>query len=288
MYEKEKKQKSKLAFSDLRTCSELKENLLNKAKMLHNTNRGKNTKYLCHYTNLTAAISIINSKLWILNSPVNMNDGLELLHANKAIWQKIFFASFMLEPRESIAMWSMYAQPWAEGVILKIPVESIKKMLNGTHQIFVMQREEKKIIKDITEHAKISFHAVAYTNADSKEQKENEELICGNETNNMLYGTLNSKELIGFVKNSAWSYENEYRLRVDINASKKYDAVAIGLSDDFVNSVEIVSGPRFAGDLFTEIQNKINVEMKKEHIHKSIFDDKLKWVYCDSCKRPAS
>lgn len=274
----------KSAFSYITSCSELKHYLHGKANSLQNTSGG-NARYLCHYTNLAAIISIIQRKSWYLGSPLNMNDGLELSYAARTIWERIFFGSFMLEPKESIAMWSMYAQPWSKGVIVRIPVVKMKKLVKSEPEIYCANKDTKetewsKMIPD----AKISFHAVAYTNADSISKAEEETLTCGGETNGRVAGILTSQDLIGYVKNSAWSYENEYRLRVDI-PSDTYEAVSVKLPDDFIDSLEIVSGPRFDGDLLTEIQSRISGLVSKERVRKSLFDQKLNWVYCDSCRR---
>ena len=215
-----------------------------------------------------------------------MNDGLELSHAESNTWKRIFFASFMLEPKESIAMWSMYAQPWSEGVMVRIPVEKMKELVKNKPEIYCANKDTKetewrKMISD----AEISFHAVAYTNADSRSKNEQETLICGGETNEHGMDVRISPDLIGYVKDSAWSYENEFRLRVDIHLDTHYEAVSVKLSDDFIDSLQIVSGPRFNGDLLTKIQSRISGIVSKAQVRKSLFDQKLNWVYCDSCKR---
>lgn len=276
--------KKKIAFSDLKSCYDLKDYLHDKATGLQNTSN-KAPRYLCQYTNLTAAISIIQKKMWYLGSPLNMNDGLELSHAKSNVWKKIFFGSFMLEPKESIAMWSMYAQPWSEGVMIKIPVEKMKELVKSKPTIYRAQPDTKEADKsEVISDAEISFHAVAYTNADSKTATEHEWVGCGGETSECISGILTSCDLIGYVKDFAWSYENEYRLRVDV-PSNTYRAVSVDLPDDFIDSLEIVSGPRFNGDLLSVIQSRVGNTVDKARVHKSLFDQKLNWVYCDSCRK---
>ena len=278
----EKQQK----FSDLSSHLELRDYLIKKANRLNNTADGMK-KYMCDYTDLTAAIGIIMGKMWFVGSPFNMNDGLELSHGDNSIWKSVFFASFMLEPKESIAMWSMYAQPWNKGVMLRIPVEQFKKLAKENPRVFVADKRTKKANRDKQIYdARVSSYAVAYTNADSKSKKETETLMCGYETNQNIFNVLESNQLVGYIKDSAWSYENEYRLRVDTASNKEYEAVAIELSDDFVDSIEIVSGPRFEGELLQRIEEEIGNMVAETRVRKSIFDKKLNWVYCDSCKKP--
>ena len=279
-----KKDKTSLAFTKISKYDELQKNLVEKAKNLHE-HKGDNILYLCHYTSLKAAVSIIKTKRWYLGSPLNMNDGLELAHAGKEVWKKIFFASFMYEPQESIAMWSMYAQPWNDGVMIRIPVEMFKKWYkDGKCVISTANPETKNTnLDDISNYSRLSFHAVAYTNAESKRPNEEEELLCGGQKNFILKKVISTPKLVGYIKDSAWSYENEYRLRVDIDDSISCSGLFLSIPDEIVNAIEITTGPRFKGNLYSEIKKEITKVFNEGRINNSIFKGKLNWVYCDSC-----
>lgn len=284
MKNRESDERERLSFTEITTYTELKRNLHSKANSLQHTLHNNN-RYLCHYTNIEAAVKIIQDKMWYIGSPINMNDGLELSHADRSIWGKIFFASFMLEPNESIAMWSMYAQPWSNGVMIRIPVEKFKKLVKSNPIVHPADATTKNAnTSKIISAANSSFHAVAYSNAESRYNGENEKLQCGGEVNDRLTGVLDSEELTGYIKDIAWSYENEYRLRVDINDNTEYEALSINLSEDFVESIEIVAGPRFEGELLSVIQRRISKTFNPERLGTSLFAQKLNWVYCDSCR----
>ena len=45
---------------------------------------------------------------------------------------------------------------------------------------------------------KLSFHAVAYTNAESKESADEEVLSCGNQENVILRDVITAPELVGY------------------------------------------------------------------------------------------
>lgn len=275
--EKSKKMQS---FEKIQTFSELKQHLKDRATFLH-----EKDCYLCHYTSANAANSIIKSGKWYIGSPQKMNDGLELSHADTSVWNKIFFASFMNETQESIAMWSMYAQPWSDGVMIRIPVRSFKEWVNSSPSISSANATTKKANQDdITVHTKLSFHAVSYTNAESKEKNDTETLRCGERENSILQNVLNSSELIGYVKDVAWSYEKEYRLRVDVQSEALYDAVSVTIPDDIINRMEIVTGPRFSGKLRLNTNGFPPRCVNPNRVRSSLFDGKLKWIYCDSCE----
>ena len=100
------------------------------------SSRLRNTTVVCQYTNLRAVVSIISERCWYLGSPKNMNDGLELKQGLDSR-DDIFFSSFMTEQRESIAMWSMYAQPWEDGVMIAIPVPEFKRWIKDIKIVYI-------------------------------------------------------------------------------------------------------------------------------------------------------
>lgn len=100
------------------------------------------------------------------------------------------------------------------------------------------------------------------------------------------YGTVNNKiiknaaynkNLAGYIKNSAWSYEKEVRLRIEVNDAKALDAVAIELTDELISSFIVVRSPRFSYS-GKPILNSVSYT-------DSIFKEKLTWVYCDKCRK---
>ena len=277
-------EKISMAFSNIKTYDGLKKNLIDKANRLSGR-KGNNVRYLCHYTSLQAAVSIIKTKRWYLGSPLNMNDGLELAHAENEVWEKIFFASFMYEPQESIAMWSMYAQPWSDGIMIRIPVDVFKKWWkDGDHIISTADPKTKIDNSDnISASSKLSFHAVAYTNAESKKPMDEEELVCGDQKNSILKNVITDPKLVGYIKDCAWSYENEYRMRVDVDDSISCSGLSLSIPDEIVNAIEITAGPRFKGNLHSAVEKEIAAALNKGRISNSIFQGKLNWVYCDDC-----
>lgn len=92
---------------------------------LDSKERLKHRKYVYHYTTLPNVIAMLKSKTWHLGNARNMNDLIEYANGDKSRWKNLFFASFMSENKESIAMWSMYSQPWEKGVKITISIKVI-------------------------------------------------------------------------------------------------------------------------------------------------------------------
>lgn len=142
-------------FSEINSPQNLIAYLSDSANRLENT-KNKTTQYVYHYTKLSNVVSIINGRFWWLNSPKSMNDGLEFQNISEFEQRNaVFFASFMYDSSESIAMWSMYAQPWEDGVFIRIPVEVFKKWIRNTKTIYPVFCSEKQ--KPILEKSAIPY-----------------------------------------------------------------------------------------------------------------------------------
>lgn len=270
-------------FSEINSPQNLIAYLSDSANRLENT-KNKTTQYVYHYTKLSNVVSIINGRFWWLNSPKSMNDGLEFQNISEFEQRNaVFFASFMYDSSESIAMWSMYAQPWEDGVFIRIPVEVFKKWIRNTktiYPVFCSEKQKPILEKSAIPYKQLSIVRVAYTNADSMQYKSEEILICGKAENKLLKNTPHLPDLVGYVKDLAWEYEREVRVLATVDKSTKCDRLAIELPDDLIDSIEIVAGPRFSGNLSERIIKEVQRLFTTK---RSLFSDKLNWIPCDSC-----
>lgn len=258
-------------FSKIRTSRQLVEYLSN------STDRVDNKSHIMHYTCLEAVISIISKRYWYIGNPHNMNDGLEYSHGSPDLWNKIFFSSFMAEEKESIAMWSMYAQPWEKGVKISIPATVFKKWIRDIKTVYRANPDTKQAIPEVElgmDKASVKIIKVAYCNSDSKMKSEQEKMSCGEAHNEIMTDLLKNKNLVGYLKNEAWQYEKEIRLRIDLKDDIRFDAVAIKVPDYVIDSMVITAGPLFEGNLKEKIEEIIReIKISTE---KSVFTGKFK------------
>lgn len=270
-------------FSEINSPQDLIAYLSDSARRLENT-KNESTQYIYHYTKLSNVVSIIKGRFWWLKSPKTMNDGLEFQNISEFQQSKsVFFASFMYDSSESIAMWSMYAQPWEDGVFVRIPVAIFKKWIRNTKIIYTVlcPKNQKPIIeKSLIPVEDLSVVRVAYTNSDSAQDKSEEILICGKAENNLLKNAPHLPDLVGYIKDMAWEYEHEVRVLAAVDKSIECDGLAIEVSDDLINSMEIVAGPRFSGNLSERIRQEVHRQFTT---NRSLFSNKLNWIPCDSC-----
>lgn len=274
----EKKQRNYLSFEGIDNLSDL-------VKYLDAGARLSNSKYLYQYTSVSALVNMLRSKTMHLSNAKYMNDQLEYQNGDPEIWKNLFFSCFMMEEDESIGMWSMYAQPWRDGVKISIPKGILRSWVNETNELFEISQETKqptgRTISD-TNAFRIWLSAVAYSNYDGLNLKEDVEILrCGTQENKILRNAPHQPELTGYIKDMAWAYEKEIRVKVHFNNGMGFERVAINMPDYVIESMVITPSPLFEGDLVERIENEIRLQMRTST---SKFVGKLKIrSACDSC-----
>ncbi len=266
------------SFRDISTAEELIKYLSDSAERL------KNSGYIYHYTTLPVLIKMIKSKKWHLANAKNMNDRLEYDNGDIERWKNIFFSSFMTEDKESIGMWSMYAQPWEKGIKIAIPSLIARKWIKSIVKLYEVSMGNYETTGRTFEVAKenIKLSSVAYCNTDSRTQKDIVEKLCwSNVTNTILLSAAHDLSLTGYIKDMAWAYEKEIRIRAEFDNTNGFERVAIDLPDDVIDSMTITASPLFEGMLLNEIEKEIERQLK---IDNSLFAGRLNIkTICQSC-----
>ena len=244
--------------------------------------RLENRKYLYHYTNIDCMIKIFESKKWFLSNAQNMNDYMEFNNGDKEKWKTIFFASFVTDVKENIGMWSMYAQPWDDGVVIRLPKDIIKqwiKSIDSLHEVSSKTNSITGRVIEVDDKNRIFLSSVAYSNCDSVETEE--VLTWSNVTNRNIKNATHIQELTGYVKDAAWSYEKEIRLKANVDGVHGLKKVAIEIPEFVFDAMMLTAGPLFRGDLRERLSERI---IRTIETSNSLFFNKLKISNaCSTC-----
>ncbi len=249
-------------------------------------NRLRNSTYLYHYTTLSKAIAMLKGKLWHLGTAEGMNDKLEYGHGDIHRWENLFFSCFMCEDKESIGMWSMYAQPWEKGVKIAIPKTVVRDWIKATKEIIEISTDTylptgRRFSVDEYD-VSLRLSSVAYCNTDSlQEKKEMERITWSTVSNTNIKNAAYIPDLTGYIKDMAWSYEKEIRIKAEFDNYEKMGRVAIPVTDAVIDAMIITASPLFEGDLLSALETEIKRQVSTE---KSIFTDRLKLKsICEDC-----
>lgn len=242
------------SFSELTSINELM-NYLDSAARL------KDSNYVYQYTNISSFISMMDSGTIHLCNAKYMNDQLEYNNGDERLWKDLFFTCFMLEDEESIGMWSMYAQPWRDGIKISIPKDVLRKWVSEVERIEEIDLDSKKPTGrniDNSNDFKVWLSAVAYTDADRINRKKEAETLHWGTLKNQNFTFLNKYDaLTGYLKDIAWAYEKEIRLKLKINRNHTFKRIAIKIPDYVINSMIITPSPLFDGDFKEALETKI-------------------------------
>lgn len=267
--------KKNTTFSEIRTPNELIQYLNDDYQRL------KNSPFLYQYTTLSNAIKTINGQKWHLGNAKDMNDVLEYQNGDKSRWTDLFFTCFMTEDKENIGMWSMYSQPWEQGVKITLPRQVVKDWIKNVSTVYEISSKTflptgRKL------DTRLFLSAVAYTNIDSAQTKNESPIVSWSTAkNDLLMNYVRDSKLTGYIKDSAWSYEKEIRIKADFNNIVGFERVAIDVPNFVIDSMTITAGPKFKGNLIDEIQKEIQ---RTIHLDNSIFYRKLNIKSpCDNC-----
>lgn len=235
--------------------------------------RLKYRKYFYHYTKLDNVIKIFKSRTWHLGNAKHMNDLLEYGNGDKERWGNIFFSSFMTDVKESIGMWSMYSQPWEKGILLVIPKKEVQNWIKNVDEILEIScKDYKPTGKSVKISAdnKLFLSSVAYSNCDNPEAEEKN--TWSTVVNTEIKGAAHIPELTGYIKDSAWDYEREIRIKATLEAGHGFQRTAIEVPERLLASIEIIAGPLFEGELSNCLKEEIKSRNK---ISNSLFYKKL-------------
>lgn len=247
--------------------------------------RLEHSEYIFHYTSAEVVINMLKKKEWHLGSALFMNDRLEYDNGDLKLWPNIFFSSFMTEDVESIGMWSMYAQPWHSGVIIRIPSCIARDWIKSIQVIKEIDQYSKLFTGrsiQVETDSTVKLSSVVYCNTDRIRTSDTpEKLTWSTASNTNLEGASHIRELTGYVKDLAWSYEKEIRIVARFDNKLSFQRAAVDISDEIIDSMTLTASPNFLGDLSQVIYNKTGIMMKTEE---SLFSGKLNSKsICDQC-----
>lgn len=277
-----KEEKSSIAsgFKELKTAQEL-------VAYLDNPSRLDNSPFLYQYTRISNLIHMFRERKWHLCNAKGMNDVLEYKSGDANHWKDLFFTCFMGEDSESIGMWSMYAQPWEKGVKIGIPKTALRRwakeidMLYEIDPISYQLTGRKLNVKEEGVNVKIS--AVSYSNIQSRVSSEEQKTVSwSNKRNTLLSDAIHDPILTGYIKDMAWSYEKEVRLKATFENSIGFQRTAVEIPDYVIDNMTITTSPLFEGSLEAQLEKEITHQFI---VQRSLFTGKLNIKDpCKSCE----
>lgn len=247
------------------------------------TTKGRNHDYYYHYTSWDSFVNIYEKRSFLLTrgDSLRINDQHESSVKGAAeVWAKTYIGSFAYGSSENMAMWGLYGLPWEDAIRIAIPRAEMVKWLES---IALPGGVDVKDCCDIK--PKVSLADIVYV--EGKRGSTNLSLYCHNEslkTDNIvgLNDVGSASEMTGYIKNYAWHYENEVRIKVELPQAIKGEKICVKIPDSMINAMNITTGPCFERKINDNVFNFLNQQGK---ITTSGFESLVKYkVLCSLCK----
>lgn len=232
---------------DIANPEELREYLITK---------GKNHRQYMHYTNFAGLIGMIASGYFHLSKGDRMNDRQEVQKGCPEVWENTFIGSFAYGQNENMAMWGLYSLPWEDGVCISIPRKQMLEWLQSMTQIYRIENDGTYTAIDAQSEAVLTDVAYVGEPAGMMVKRYNE-IVRVTEENHALKNINSSAILTGFIKNDAWHYENEARLRIQFENRQQLGRIAVKFAPGTIEGMTVVFGPWSKKDAIQRLDAKI-------------------------------
>lgn len=246
--------------------------------------KGVNHKNYYHYTTWDSVEKIINGKSFLLTrgNSMRINDQHEaIMKGAYTEWNKTYIASFSFGSSENMAMWGLYGLPWEDAVRIAIPKEQMILWLNSLKNIKIW---EKGISKEEVTTFDAKLNDVLYVNGKKGDNFFNlshrdDHFTVRNQ--DKFYRFDEDPRMTGYVKNYAWSYEKEVRLKIKLPYDYYSEKIQVDIPEETINSMTITTGPNFriSGN---QLLSKLRAENR---VFSSGFENLVKYrSICEICK----
>ena len=175
---------------------------------------------------------------------LNINDQHEaLMKGSWSTWNKTYIGSFAYGQSENMAMWGLYGQPETDAIRIAIPKSAMLNWIHGTKEVYIWDGAPIDSIR-----ADVSLNDIVYVSGEAR----SDDLLLYNNTQKLktvnipgLKGVDTTPQMTGYIKNAAWRYENEVRIRVELPYSVGKEKIMIKIPDYVLSAITVMEGPSF-------------------------------------------
>lgn len=208
--------------------------------------KGGNHNSYYHYTTWDSfeKIAMNRSFLFTRGNALSMNDQHEPQKGSWEIWNKTYIGSFSFGSAENMAMWGLYGLPWEDAVRLEIPKEQMIQWVKSINFVTLWNGTDGRIVSNCN----VTLADIIYI--DGKVGSTDIRLSRANTSKSIakfpeLHGIASDPRMTGYIKNYAWHYENEVRLKIELPHNVGYDKIKVNVPAELIDSIKVTTGPNF-------------------------------------------
>ena len=209
--------------------------------------KGSNHNNYYHYTSWDSFKKIYTNKSFLLTrgNSLSINDQHEaLMKGSWEKWNKTYIGSFAFGSSENMAMWGLYGLPWEDAVRISIPKEEMLCWLKSISSVCLWDKEVKgSVIPSKLSLTDIVYVGGAKGSCDLKLTHSDKSASTSHHP--QLHELDKSAEMTGYIKNYAWHYENEVRIRVELPKDTGYEKICLNIPQETIDAIQVTTGPYF-------------------------------------------
>lgn len=207
-----------------------------------------------HYTNWNSFELIMQGKSFLLTrgNSLSINDQHEyLMKGSIEEWNKTYIGSFSFGTSENMAMWGLYGMPWEDAVRICIPKNAMLKWVDSIDKVYVWKDAKKT---GNIENADINLVDIIYSfgKDDLKDIANSTNVNLSRDTKSIntsgrpgLHYVNSDPQITGYIKNYAWNYEKEVRMRIHLPFGVGTEKVMVDIPDEVLSEITVTTGPSF-------------------------------------------
>lgn len=119
----------------------------------------------------------------------------------------------------------------------------------------------KKVIDNLRNDLGLSFYKVGYVDLFSDTS-----IVYNGEKNTKFHINIKNKILAGYIKDNAWKYEKEFRLRKSVIENDDNNFIDIPISDEILKQLIVYPNPLSSVEECRKIFNDLNSDIEKSKI----------------------
>lgn len=224
--------------------------------------KGCNHYNYYHYTNWDSLNKIVKNRTFLLTrgNSMHINDQHEaIMKGSKAAWDRTYIGSFSYGREENMAMWGLYGLPWEDAVRIRIPKEQMVRWISNINRVGLW---DGKSFVGWNNDIAATLNDIVYVSGENGGQSLNlthaDDHFSTAKTPGLSSVDRDSK-MTGYIKNYAWQYENEVRIRIHTNKPLGVERIAIEIPSDVIDAITVTTGPYFSmnrDSLYIHLVNK--------------------------------
>lgn len=249
--------------------------------------KGKNHEVYYHYTTWDSFKKIYEGSSFLLTrgNSLNINDQHEaIMKGSFHEWNKTYIASFSFGSAENMAMWGLYGLPWEDAIRIAIPKTAMLDWIDSIKDAEVWTPQRDLSENWLVDNIRVCLNDIVYVEGQKddtyfKLTRASDHLTVKNENEFLRFDE--SPLMTGYIKNFAWHYENEVRLKINTSRNVYSEKIKVGIPHEVLKTFKITTGPCFeykSDMLFQRLLNENRIEA-------SGFDHLVKYrPLCALCK----